>query len=470
MNIRKLLKRKWILYSLTFLISATFSLLVIINQNQVFAHETASIISPEDAISIAINKLETTTGGLQLNNPNHTVTFTSDAVCFKPTRFNLEWKWQLLDVYAGTKQLLNIGKNKVKPSIKDEERKIVSYDRGGIIEQYISKTASIEQQFIIPELLRLEGDLVIKGQVNCAGILENRSENDGWQWRTEDGAVVLGDVTVFDDTGTQLPAYMNVSESVISIEVDGAALATAIYPVTIDPEVGTNDFRISDMGPDGNTDYIAQAPDVAYNSTDNEYLVVWSGGDNTGSLVAYEFEIYGQRINAVNGVEVGGNDFRISDMGPDGDDDFDGTKPAVAYNSTNGEYLVVWCGRDVVNEDEIYGQRLNAATCAEIGTNDFRISDMGPDGNHAYDAINPDVAYNSANNEYLVVWAGDDSDEEWEVYGQRINAVTGAEIGTNDFRISDMGPDGNKDYNVGNSKVGVTYNSADNEYLVVWCG
>ena len=77
------------------------------------------------------------------------------------------------------------------------------------------------------------------------------------------------------------------------LTVDGAALAAASYPVTTDHEIGSNDFRISTMGPDGDTTYDAELSAVAYNSQDNEYFVVWDGTDNTGTLVAGEWEIYG---------------------------------------------------------------------------------------------------------------------------------------------------------------------------------
>jgi hypothetical protein len=39
---------------------------------------------------------------------------------------------------------------------------------------------------------------------------------------------------------------------------------------------------------------------VAYNSVTNEHLVVWSGDDNTGTLVDNEFEIFGQRFSSVD--------------------------------------------------------------------------------------------------------------------------------------------------------------------------
>lgn len=239
-----------------------------------------------------------------------------------------------------------------------------------------------------------------------------------------------------------------------------------------------NDFRLSDMGPDGDANYGAFNPAVAYNSTTNEYLVVWGGDDNTGSLAIDEFEVYGQRVDAATGVEIEVNDFRLSDMGPDGDANYIGYLPAIAYNSTNNEYLVVWFGEDntaplVDGEREIFGQRISA-TGTEIGSNDFRLSDMGPDGNPNYDVHEVWVAYNGTNNEYLVVWQGDDNagslvDGEVEIFGQRVNAATGAEIGVNDFRLSDMGPDGlGPPYSAFQPEI--AYNSINNQYLVIWRG
>jgi hypothetical protein len=64
--------------------------------------------------------------------------------------------------------------------------------------------------------------------------------------------------------------------------------------------------------------------------------------------------------------ETGPQDFRISTMGPDGDPHFYALDPAVAYNSTAGEFLVVWAADDEAaalgdNEFEIYGQRQRTA-------------------------------------------------------------------------------------------------------------
>ncbi|MBN2003426.1 MAG: hypothetical protein JXA21_08730 [Anaerolineae bacterium] len=231
--------------------------------------------------------------------------------------------------------------------------------------------------------------------------------------------------------------------------------------------VSGQDFRISNMGPARDTRYFALRPSVAYNYRDNEYLVVWAG-DTQEHTVDNELEIYGRRVDAQTGIPLGGQ-FRISAMGPDGNPAFGATDPAVAYNPRTHEYLVVWRGDDVVdNELEIYAQRLDAAG-VEIGPNDVRISSMGPEGDPAFGALAPAVVNNPFNNEYLVVWYGDDVyNNVVEIYGQRLNAA-GAEIGPDDFVISDMGdqPDAAA-FRAQNADV--TYNPNRNEYLVVWEG
>ena len=67
---------------------------------------------------------------------------------------------------------------------------------------------------------------------------------------------------------------------------------------------------------------------------------------------------------------------------------------------------------------------------------------MGTDGNAAFDGIDPAIAYNPQANQSLVVWAGDETtDGEQEIYGRLIDAAGNPEGA--EFRISQMGPDGN---------------------------
>lgn len=222
-------------------------------------------------------------------------------------------------------------------------------------------------------------------------------------------------------------------------------------------EVGPNDFRISDMGPDGDPAFEAGSPFMAYNSTDNEYLVVWPGIDQDNGVV----EIYGQRIDAATGQEVGPNDFQISQVASGDNSDIRAFGTDVVYNPLSNEYLVIWTGTTIINDPEptiiprLYGQRIDAATGAQVGENDFRIGD-------ASDVTGPwpVVTYNSVADEYLVVWEGNlPADPTAEIIGQRLN-VRGAPVTGNIFTISTMIPDG----------MDIAFNSTDREYVVVWDG
>src|SRR5262249_58312066 len=113
-------------------------------------------------------------------------------------------------------------------------------------------------------------------------------------------------------------------------------------------------------------------------------------------------------------------------------------------------------------------ERAPRLTPSEVGLNAFRISFMGPDGNPNFGAFESKVAFNSRANEYFVVWRGDDvTDNEFEVYGQRLSAATGAPIGGK-IRVSDMGPDGDPNFVASEPAVG--YKPTTNEYLVVLHG
>lgn len=206
------------------------------------------------------------------------------------------------------------------------------------------------------------------------------------------------------------------------------------------------------------------APDIAYDSTDNEYLVVWQSDDS---------EILGQRLDGATGAEIGDVDFAISEMGGPANLTFRAGEPAVTYNSEENEYLVVWHGDDNVgglvdNEYEIFGQRLDGSTGNAVGPDDFRISDAGGIGIADFDVAFPAVAYDSRRNQYLVVWCGSEVDpNRYEIYGQRLDGATGADIGENDFRISQRSANGSLCDDSG-WEPAVAYGASGHLFLVMW--
>ena len=257
--------------------------------------------------------------------------------------------------------------------------------------------------------------------------------------------------------------YLVVWESDALTEVKGIS---DIYGQRINgatnERIGTN-FRISNQS-DGNKNHSANDPKIVYNRTAREYLVVWHGLGLADAPDNF-FEVYGQRLSRT-GTEIG-KDFRISytaDLGKINNNLVRGSSQAdVAWNSVNNEYLVIWKGmgepEDVVKM-EIYGQRLKAN--GELMGKHFRISHTTDQGNN-FQANAPALAYNSRSNEYFVVWSGGFKKEaQTEIWGKVVPAG-GGPLGTEDLHISELS---NSDRRANFPHV--AYNTANNEYLVVF--
>lgn len=64
-------------------------------------------------------------------------------------------------------------------------------------------------------------------------------------------------------------------------------------------EIGENDFRVSNQGVDGDPDFDAQSPAVAYSPAGGVRLIVWRGTRSFDTVnAAFEFEIFGRRERA----------------------------------------------------------------------------------------------------------------------------------------------------------------------------
>ena len=219
---------------------------------------------------------------------------------------------------------------------------------------------------------------------------------------------------------------------------------------TSSQEIGENDFQISFMGPEGAPEFDAFRPAVAYNSTNDEFLVVWIGRDD----LPLRFRVFAQRLEAGSGSFIGGK-IRFADQPGVNTLGF----VDVAHNPLNNEYLVCW------NHFEIFFQIIDSEGHKKF-PNPLQLSDMRtPDGRTRL-ASDPSVAYNSVENEYLVVWEGQINAGEWEILAQRIDAVTGFPLAPDDFRVTWLGEEEDRRWFA--RVPDVAFNSIDNNYLVVW--
>ncbi|MEZ5081456.1 MAG: hypothetical protein R2878_12540 [Thermoleophilia bacterium] len=209
----------------------------------------------------------------------------------------------------------------------------------------------------------------------------------------------------------------------------------------------------------------AELPAVAYDARRNEFMVAFDGmaGPN-------EFEAFVHRVDAT-GTPIG-PDIRVSSAGPDGDPAYAAGEVDIAWGSARDEYLVVWSGSDLSPQEyEISAQRITPDG-TEVGPDDLRISTAGPDGDGAYAAASPAVAYNERHDEYMVAWSGDDDNaphvaREYEIRVQRLSG-DGTEIGVDDRPITDIGTPG--DTSTSGRAPDIAYQPMSDRFLVAWTG
>lgn len=179
-------------------------------------------------------------------------------------------------------------------------------------------------------------------------------------------------------------------------------------------------------------------PVVAYNNLQDEYLVVWTTEQSGGGTL----DIWAQRVSGDGGLEAG---FNVA-TGPGEERG----APDVAYSPTQDQYLIVYEYASPTNGWDIHGTR--------VSWNGGWMSSEFPVLSDAGDQRDPAVAYNSAHDEYLVVYWNEWGDGLCDIAAQRV-AGDGTMLswcniatGTGEDRCS---PD-------------VAYNATRNEYLIVY--
>ena len=204
--------------------------------------------------------------------------------------------------------------------------------------------------------------------------------------------------------------------------------------------------------------------------TDDNILISDGPGTGMNSSVAYDStnkrflvvwkdtskaDIYGRIVKADGSMYADG--FRITNPA----DPFAWPNtwwqeyPSVAYDSANQRFLVVWQdNRDDTNFRDIYGQLVNADGSLR-GVN-FPISDDPPGSSQTY----PSVAFDSVNRRFLVVWQDYRTDSSYDIYGQLVDA-NGNLFGSPNFAITS--PDTVADVNPK-----IAYDSSSKRFLVVW--
>lgn len=147
----------------------------------------------------------------------------------------------------------------------------VDFVHDGVIERYSTRPNGVEQEFLIS---RLEGtgDLVVESTVATplVGVENSTASGSLYFSDSRTGALVLayGEAIARDSAGQSTRVTRKWEHGRLALTVPGAWVAQAQAPITIDPLIGGNVHITA-----APTDEID--PSIAYNSSQNDYLVAF---------------------------------------------------------------------------------------------------------------------------------------------------------------------------------------------------
>ena len=179
--------------------------------------------------------------------------------------------------------------------------------------------------------------------------------------------------------------------------------------------------RLTQIGPDGNTAFGAFDPGVAYNTLQDEFLVVWQGIDPSAPT---ETEIYGRLLDGVGAPK--GPVHRLSEV--------PGTNPAgqpvVGYSPVVNQYLLAYTGfppaavpppaNNPAGQVEILGQVVTSNGVRS--GNPVRISNTDPTNADADQATDPAMAYDPERDQFRIVWRADETEADFEIFTRRVSS------------------------------------------------
>ena len=274
-----------------------------------------------------------------------------------------------------------------------EAKERFDFDRGAFVESYLLRADGLEQTFRFD---RPQGS----GDLELAIAIE--SELDAVESASEielsaaSGSVRYGKATVVDAGGRSAPAPTTLVEGAIRIRVPAEFLASARFPVTIDPVIST--FTIDGSTADDSN------PDVAYDASNDRYLAVYQE-----AFSATDHDVRVKLLNSTGGVITSGFvDNTTADW----------LSPRVANHNGSNQFLVV--AQQAETFGSIKGKTVSASTLAMSGVISIG-SGYAPDAGG--------TSSTSSTSDYLVVWT-DSIEGLGTVVEQRLVSTSGVPAGT----------------------------------------
>ncbi len=222
----------------------------------------------------------------------------------------------------------------------------VSIERGDVDERWEFAPEGAEQLFVIDRPLAA-GDVAVR--VGFEGEYTAVADADGVLFTSELGRVRYGKAVAIDAAGVRTAVGEEIVDGAIELVVPAAFLATAAYPVTIDPVVTSYFVESSSEH--------AVNPDVAYEAGSGKYLYVWErvfsssdhdvfarlGDDNgldAGALITIDVSSANWAHPSVASNFLAHNFLVVAETGPEGQRSIRGRRVDGATGATGADFLV----------------------------------------------------------------------------------------------------------------------------------
>ncbi len=280
------------------------------------------------------------------------------------------------------------------PSRGDDD---VQFARGALVERWRWSADAVEQEFVFDELPRT-GDLVIDVAVDTDLAPDARPTDTGaLRFGNALGHVEYGAPLAIDADGHRYPMSSTWRNGSIELRLDRAALASATFPLVVDPLVST--FAVDASFTD---DFGA---DTAYEAGTDSYLVV-----EETAYSATDHDVYATRLDAAGNV-LYSNYLDVTSA--------DWRRPRVASNALAQNFLCVASATPIGGGQSAIRGVTFAAPTNTIGAQ-FTIS-----GGEAGNKLNPDVGGDPAlvgPTYYFVIWQRRYSATDQDIHARRVGA------------------------------------------------
>jgi hypothetical protein len=231
---------------------------------------------------------------------------------------------------------------------------VVTLGHGGFDEVYHLDLDQVEQTFVFPSL-PAAGELSLRIDVETE-LVGHESDGTLYFLHPELGHIAYGSAFVLDATGKREPIERRWNGSSIELTVPASFLASATFPVTIDPVV--NAFNSTFGTADD------QSPDITFAGRTDRYWVVWQDYTSATNADAYVTRFTAGGVQEATFIIDGSADHW--------------TNPKIAYHYGSDRLLVVASVEvgGAGGSGRILGQLVDASAGATIGT-PFIISSIG---------------------------------------------------------------------------------------------